>query len=150
VSRLKINRYLDSLARGTQADMTLLLMAVRLLSLSVSSASDQTLRHCESLPLYRRAKECYAALEMQGIITPVLLQGILLLAYWEVGHAVYPAAFLSVGLCARLGQALGIHKQRREATIPMYADPSRSPTKLANPAQIRASLTPAFSLLTVT
>ncbi|KAK0624379.1 hypothetical protein B0T14DRAFT_517942 [Immersiella caudata] len=124
LSRLKINRYLDSPAGGTQADMALLLMAVRLLSLSVSPTSNQTPRDRESLPLYRRAKECYAALEMQGVITPVLLQAVLLLAYWEVGHAVYPAAFLSVGLCARLGQALGIHKQRREATIPMYADPT--------------------------
>lgn len=148
MSRLKINRYLDSPASGAaQADMTLLLMAVRLLSLSVSPTSDQTPRDRESfLPLYRQAKEYYAAMEMQGVITPVLLQGVLLLAYWEVGHAVYPAAFLSVGLCARLGQALGIHKQRREATIPMYTDPSKPLSSIPNSHQS----SPCFcSLLTV-
>lgn len=73
--------------------------------------------------LYRQSKEYYAVLEIHGVITHVLLQGLLLLAYWEVGQAVYPAAFLSVGLCARLGQALGIHNQR--STIRMYPDPGR-------------------------
>lgn len=121
VSKLKIRRYLDSPTRipgsSHRPDMLFLVMAVRLMCLTTTPdrAADG------STPLYRQAKECYAALEMQGVITPVLLQGLLLLTYWEVGHAVYPAAFLSVGSCARLGQALGIHKQR-DRVIAMYPD----------------------------
>ncbi|KAK3339645.1 hypothetical protein B0T25DRAFT_560340 [Lasiosphaeria hispida] len=88
-------------------DIVFLLLAVRLVC-----ATDQ------AEVLYRLAKQCYAALETQGVVTSTVLQGVLLLTYWEVGQGVYPAAFLSVGLCARIGQALGLHQQRGAA--PMY------------------------------
>ncbi|KAH8911446.1 hypothetical protein BR93DRAFT_975433 [Coniochaeta sp. PMI_546] len=117
LSKLKMRRYLDSpRTLSNQPDMVFLIMAVRLLCLNIApsqSADDPGL-------LYRQSKECYAALEMQGVITPLLLQGALLLSYWEMGQAVYPAAFLSVGLCARLAEALGNHKQRDR--MPMYPD----------------------------
>ncbi|KAJ6782300.1 hypothetical protein PWT90_00623 [Aphanocladium album] len=41
-----------------------------------------------------------------------LLQSAILLAYYEISSAIYPAAFLTVGHCARLGQAMGIHGRR--------------------------------------
>ncbi|KAJ3476159.1 hypothetical protein NLG97_g9214 [Lecanicillium saksenae] len=36
----------------------------------------------------------------------------ILLGYHEISSAIYPAAFLTVGHCARLGQAMGIHDRR--------------------------------------
>ncbi|KAL7933864.1 fungal-specific transcription factor domain-containing protein [Trichoderma chlorosporum] len=39
-----------------------------------------------------------------------LLQAIILIAIYELGHAIYPAAYLTVGYCVRYGSALGIHK----------------------------------------
>lgn len=64
---------------------------------------------------YRRAKQCLHLVEDQGIISIRVLQSTLLLSFYEAGHAIYPAAFLSIGHCARIGHAIGIH-DRRSAT----------------------------------
>ncbi|KAL7924496.1 fungal-specific transcription factor domain-containing protein [Trichoderma austrokoningii] len=39
-----------------------------------------------------------------------VLQAIILMAVFEVGHAIYPAAYLTVGYCVRYGSAMGLHK----------------------------------------
>ena len=39
-----------------------------------------------------------------------MLQAAVLIAVYEVGHAIYPAAYLTIGACARYGTMLGIDK----------------------------------------
>ncbi|KAL7953163.1 hypothetical protein V8C34DRAFT_321492 [Trichoderma compactum] len=39
-----------------------------------------------------------------------VLQAIILVAVYEIGHSIYPAAYLPVGYCIRYGSALGIHR----------------------------------------
>ncbi|PTB39225.1 hypothetical protein M441DRAFT_196357 [Trichoderma asperellum CBS 433.97] len=39
-----------------------------------------------------------------------VLQAIISMAIFELGHAIYPAAYLTVGYCVRYGSALGLHK----------------------------------------
>jgi hypothetical protein len=39
-----------------------------------------------------------------------VLQATILVAIFELGHAIYPAAYLTVGYCVRYGSALGLHK----------------------------------------
>jgi Fungal specific transcription factor domain len=60
-------------------------------------------------PLYSIAKRFYFLVETGGIYSLTLLQSGVLISLYELGHAVYPAAYLSIGQCARLGHALGIH-----------------------------------------
>ena len=62
--------------------------------------------------LYGKAKQCYAYLESSGLTSFRVLQGLLLISYYEVANAIYPAAYLTVGTCARLGHALGLHNRR--------------------------------------
>lgn len=59
--------------------------------------------------LYRSCKALYAHAEAQSILSVHLLQSCLLLAAYEVAHAIYPTAYLSVGTCARLGICMGLH-----------------------------------------
>lgn len=61
---------------------------------------------------YCKAKQCLHLVEDQGIISLRVLQATLLLSLYEAGHAVFPAAFLSIGHCARIGHAIGIHNRR--------------------------------------
>ncbi|KAI8675773.1 Fungal-trans domain-containing protein [Fusarium keratoplasticum] len=61
---------------------------------------------------YRKAKQCLHLVEDQGIISMRVLQAALLLSLYEAGHAIFPAAFLSIGHCARIGHAIGIHDRR--------------------------------------
>lgn len=62
--------------------------------------------------LYDKAKRCLQFLEGSGVMSIRLLQAFLLLALYETGNAIYPAAFLTVGHCARMGHALGIHDRK--------------------------------------
>lgn len=100
----------ESSLEGENVDpaLVLLMLVIHLLSTTASQGLPGTGE------LYAQVKRCYSFVETLGIITPRVLQAALLIAYWEVGSGVYPAAYLSVGLCARLGHALGIHR-RREA-----------------------------------
>lgn len=81
---------------------------------------------------YQRAKHCLHLLESQGLISMPLLQSAILLGYHEVSSAIYPAAFMTVGHCARLGQAMGIHDRRN--VHPLFKSPSlfRRPFLIGN------------------
>ncbi|CAM1501258.1 Fc.00g104200.m01.CDS01 [Cosmosporella sp. VM-42] len=61
---------------------------------------------------YDKAKRLFQILEGQGIISVRVLQAGLLLSLYEAANAIYPAAFLTAGHCARIGHALGIHDRR--------------------------------------
>lgn len=60
--------------------------------------------------LYRTAKNFHYEVEKAGMLSTQVLQAGLLIALYEMGHAMYPAAYLTVGACSRYGLAMGIHK----------------------------------------
>ncbi|KAI9147859.1 Transcription factor BOA15 [Paramyrothecium foliicola] len=75
--------------------------------------------YCTALPeetddgaseLYRLTKQFHHELQAAGIMTIHLLQAEVLLATYEMGQAMFPAAYLTVGECARYGMALGLDK----------------------------------------
>lgn len=39
-----------------------------------------------------------------------ILQSMILLAVYELGHGIYPAAYLNIGSCARYAVALGLDR----------------------------------------
>lgn len=59
---------------------------------------------------YQLAKRSYSESITTGLLTIETLQAGVLLALYEIGHAIYPAAYLSVGACARHGTALDLDK----------------------------------------
>jgi hypothetical protein len=63
-----------------------------------------------NLALYHAAKRFHMAVEAVGVLSVHVLQANILTAIYEMGHAIYPAAYISVGTCARYGLALGIDK----------------------------------------
>jgi hypothetical protein len=60
--------------------------------------------------LYKMIKDFYAEVEATGIMSICVLQSALLIAVYEIGNAIYPAAYMTVGSCARYGIALGLDK----------------------------------------
>ena len=62
--------------------------------------------------VYDNIKYCLYMLERQGIVSLQLLQATMIVALHEISNAIYPAAYLTVGHCARLGQAMGLHDRR--------------------------------------
>ncbi|KAJ5101585.1 hypothetical protein NUU61_003807 [Penicillium alfredii] len=56
--------------------------------------------------LYHATKQF--SLLIEDCLSILVLQAELLVALYELGHGIYPAAFLSIGACARYAHALGI------------------------------------------
>jgi hypothetical protein len=66
--------------------------------------------------MYHNAKRLHFEMETAGVLSLRVLQAGILLALYEVGQAIYPAAYLTVGSCARYGIAIGVDKLREEAS----------------------------------
>jgi hypothetical protein len=60
--------------------------------------------------LYRLIKRFYAEVESTEGLCLQVLQAAVLIAVFEIGDAIYPAAYLTVGACARYGIAMGLDK----------------------------------------
>lgn len=60
--------------------------------------------------LYRTSKRYLSEIEAAGLMSLHVLQAAIFIALYEIGHAIYPAAYLTVGACARYGIALGLDK----------------------------------------
>ncbi|CRL22637.1 Fungal transcriptional regulatory protein, N-terminal [Penicillium camemberti] len=60
--------------------------------------------------LYRLIKKFYSEVESTGDLCVQVLQAAIFIAVFEIGDAIYPAAYLTVGGCARYGIAMGLDK----------------------------------------
>lgn len=92
-------------------DVKLLLCAMSLISWSpYQHGMRSTPRTSEYLSL----KRAFLDAELAGLLTIPLLQAMILTSVYELGHAIYPAAYISIGSCVRLGLALELEKQSQQ------------------------------------
>ena len=68
---------------------------------------------------YSTVKDAISEATAAGMLTLRILQAKVLLTVYEFGHAIYPAAYLSMGACVRYGIALFIDKSLERG----YSDP---------------------------
>lgn len=66
--------------------------------------------------LYRLAKSFYSEVEGTESLSVQVLQAAVCIALFEIGNAIYPAAYLTVGACARYGTAMGLDKINKDRT----------------------------------
>ncbi|KAL7972099.1 fungal-specific transcription factor domain-containing protein [Trichoderma sp. SZMC 28014] len=103
LSKKKVmERILNPLSPPRPTSM-LLIAAMKLLS-------DQRPEQGPRCKAYYSIKSSLLEAEISCILELGVLQAIILMAVFEVGHAIYPAAYLTVGYCVRYGSALGLHK----------------------------------------
>lgn len=106
LSKKRIYQEMTSPLSHTRPDKSLLYICMELatqpyLKLSPSPRSK----------LYLAARQIHASMETRGIFTLEVLQAGLLVAVYELGHAIYQSAYLSVGACARYATALGVNQK---------------------------------------
>ncbi|KAL2811276.1 hypothetical protein BJX63DRAFT_399573 [Aspergillus granulosus] len=85
-----------------KADVALLLMAIRLITLFPPENP--------KVGLYPLAKYHYFRIEGSTAASIPILQANILIALYKLGHGIYPAAYLTIGSCARYMGALGINR----------------------------------------
>ena len=105
--RMQMTLSSNSLAEPS-ADLALLLLCMKL-SISIESSNN---KESTQTSLYWTAKSFFMFVESNAMMSIRLLQSSLLIAAYEIGHGIYPAAYLSSGHCARLVYALGLHDRK--------------------------------------
>lgn len=82
-----------------RAELYLLALSMNLCSSRVSLARRR---------FYEVVKQYHTSLERSGVMSLMILQAGVLITLYELGHGIYPEAYLSVAQCARYGTALGV------------------------------------------
>ncbi|RFU36208.1 hypothetical protein B7463_g86, partial [Scytalidium lignicola] len=111
ISKLRVQQ----IVTGNQEfapDFALLLLCMKVLvtNSAAESASMKT-------SLYRLAKHFYSTLEEAEIVTLRMLQSLVLLSLYEIGHGILPAAYFTVGNAARMAQVVGIQSKDQSREV---------------------------------
>jgi hypothetical protein len=85
------------------ADLAVLVVSMKLVL--PQHDNSQTLRR-----IYGQVNNQLVQLEQSGCLTLTMLQAMIIVAVYERGQGIYPAAYMSVGSCARYAVALGLDK----------------------------------------
>lgn len=109
ISKKKIYHELADERSRHQSDFIILLYSMKLL-MWWPAGHDRYTKIDPRTAAYSTATRLVHEAETAGVLTLQLLQAKLLVCLYELGHGIYPAAYLSVGSCARYGTALGIDR----------------------------------------
>ncbi|KAL7905000.1 fungal-specific transcription factor domain-containing protein [Trichoderma velutinum] len=60
---------------------------------------------------YVSIRQAFVQLEQAGVLNITVLQALLLTALYEIGNGIYPAAYLTIGNCARYAVALDLDRE---------------------------------------
>jgi hypothetical protein len=93
------------LLSSSHPDIALLFLCMKL----ITEVLPEHVKNPQTL-IYFAAKQFYLVIETAGILSIQVLQAGILISLYELGHAIYPAAFLSIGACARYAYAIGINR----------------------------------------
>ncbi|KAI9045456.1 fungal specific transcription factor domain-containing protein [Aspergillus affinis] len=101
---------------SSQSNVVLLLLSLKLIT-TIPPAESQSPRSA----LYSTVKHFQLEVEASGALSIQVLQAGVLISLYELGHGIYPAAFLTIGACARYAYALGISVSRTVYTKKVLA-----------------------------
>lgn len=103
ISKIRLYQHLANPLHEPGADIALLFLAMKLICSDIPEGQPPQTQ------LYLDVKSFYSYVEAQNGFSIQLIQSLCLISLYELGHCVYPAAYLSIGASARLGHAMGLH-----------------------------------------
>ena len=95
--------------RNGGPDIAMLFLAMKLITTQADEVADGT--------LYSIAKGFLSGLEGSGVVSLLCLQAMVLIALYEYSHSIYPAAWMTVGACARYAEILGLSCGEMDVTF---------------------------------
>lgn len=106
LSRFRFYGYLESLATGPRPDFAALCLTILLIEQMPSGRSVNV-----KSPLYLTVRNLISSLEASTTLTLDLAHCRILVAFYEMGHGLHTAAYISVAACARTARVLGLHRK---------------------------------------
>jgi hypothetical protein len=110
LSRKRVLQRVQTYNSSTDASFALLLLCMKMIISPPAGGEAVT-------QLYRTARGFASLLENIPSISLDLLQAHILIAMYEVGHSIFPAAFFSVGHVARMCMLMGLHDRKHAAQL---------------------------------
>lgn len=104
VSKQEFYKSLPSRLTTGRSELFLLVLSMKLCCARITTPKTE---------LYHAVKQFYFDVEASGVLSVHVLQAAILITIYEVGHAIYPAALLSVARCAQYATCLGIDATAR-------------------------------------
>ena len=112
VSKIRLYQHLANPAHEPGADIALLFLAMKLITTELPEGMPPQTQ------LYTDVKSFFSYIESQNRFSIQMMQAQLLISLYELGHAIYPACYLSIGHAARLGHAMGVHQRDAPQMLP--------------------------------
>lgn len=106
LSKKRLLNVLNNPASPGEGSQSLLLLCMRL-----ASNTDHDDGGTRESSMYHLAKASCLASEQGCFISLRLVQCLVLLAAYELGHAIYPEAYMTVGQASRLAGMIGLHNK---------------------------------------
>ena len=107
LSKFRFNTNLQSLTTVPRADFAALCLTILLIQQMPSGPATNV-----QSPLYFTVKNLINLLEAANQISLDLAHCRVLITFYEIGHGLHKAAYISVAACARTARALGLHRKR--------------------------------------
>ncbi|KAF4626325.1 hypothetical protein G7Y89_g11835 [Cudoniella acicularis] len=92
ISKKRFYEYIQTSSGQIRSDYSLLIMCMDLICWLPIDQNPRT-------PAYLAAKSFYLNLEIQGVVSLQVLQAGILIALFELGHAIFPSAAISIDAC---------------------------------------------------
>lgn len=114
LSEKRLSQNLAIRTHLVDAPLALLLICMKLVCEQPGSSADfdKIIHSADNPHIYLLAKDFLRVIEDAHSISLRLLQSVILIAVYEIGHGIYPAAYLTVGHAATLGMMMGLHDRR--------------------------------------
>lgn len=123
LSLKRLRQDANSLATTSQGSVDVLIfLALEALSSQNMVTSSGNNTPPQSNSAYLKVKHYSFVAEAGGAITVRLIQTIVLLALYEFGHGIHPAAYLTIGQAVRLATMVGLQSQKQAKQLFVDAD----------------------------
>ena len=118
LSRRQFLRQVSTMYSHPRANFTLLCLSIHLLTRRPDEA-EAAGHHAQTMhsSTYVMVKSFLGVLQSLTAPTLELVQVMVLVVLYEMGHGIYPAASMSIASCARAARSIGIHKTQAELGI---------------------------------
>lgn len=112
ISKIRLYQHLSNPLHEPGSDIALLFLAMKLACSEIPEGMPPQTQ------LYQDVKSFYHYVESQNGYSIQMMQALQLIAMYEMGNAIYPAAYLSIGNAARIGHAMGLHAKDVPQMLP--------------------------------
>ena len=117
ISRKRLFERVNLFDEATDAGLALLFVCMKLASETPPGLEQEAISS-----LYCMAKKYFARVEASGSISLLLIQSAILIVIYEIGHGIYPAAYLRVSNVARLGMIMCLHDRKKAPQLVQDSD----------------------------